>query len=100
MKIHIVTTGGTIEKVYSESSGQVENVAQKIDRYLQSMKLRCVATLPPLAMHHEDLRSTIWKESDGKEVRDMIARSLSLLNEKRDEFQRRKGTNNFELIEK
>ena len=38
MKIHIVTTGGTIEKVYSESSGQVENVAQKIvnhfrDRY-------------------------------------------------------------------
>ncbi len=39
MKIHIVTTGGTIEKVYSESSGQVENVAQKIDRYLQSLRL-------------------------------------------------------------
>jgi L-asparaginase len=39
MKVHIVTTGGTIEKVYSESSGQVENVAQKIDRYLQSLRL-------------------------------------------------------------
>jgi L-asparaginase len=39
MKVHIITTGGTIEKVYSESSGQVENVAQKIDRYLQSLRL-------------------------------------------------------------
>jgi L-asparaginase len=39
MKVHIITTGGTIEKVYSESSGQVENVAQKIDRYLQLLRL-------------------------------------------------------------
>ncbi len=39
MKIHIITTGGTIEKVYSESSGQVENAAQKIDRYLQLLRL-------------------------------------------------------------
>ena len=42
MKVHIVTTGGTIEKIYSERSGQVENVAQKIDRYLQSLRLRSV----------------------------------------------------------
>ena len=35
MKIHIVTTGGTIEKIYSEQSGQVENVVARIDRYLQ-----------------------------------------------------------------
>jgi predicted alpha/beta superfamily hydrolase len=39
MKIQIVTTGGTIEKVYSEQSGQVENVTAKIDRYLQSLRL-------------------------------------------------------------
>jgi L-asparaginase len=39
MIIHIVTTGGTIEKVYSEQSGQVENVVAKIDRYLQSLRL-------------------------------------------------------------
>lgn len=39
MKIHLVTTGGTIEKVYSERSGQVENQAAKIDRYLQSLRL-------------------------------------------------------------
>jgi L-asparaginase len=39
MKIHLVTTGGTIEKIYSEQSGQVQNVTAKIDRYLQSLRL-------------------------------------------------------------
>ena len=39
MKIHLITTGGTIEKVYSEQSGQVENVAAKIDRYLRLLRL-------------------------------------------------------------
>lgn len=39
MRIHLVTTGGTIEKVYSEQSGQVENLTSKIDRYLQSLRL-------------------------------------------------------------
>ena len=39
MKIHLVTTGGTIEKIYSEQSGQVHNVTAKIDRYLQSLRL-------------------------------------------------------------
>ncbi|MDP9169760.1 MAG: asparaginase [Acidobacteriota bacterium] len=39
MKIHLVTTGGTIEKIYSEQSGQVENQAAKIDRYLQLLRL-------------------------------------------------------------
>jgi L-asparaginase len=39
LTIHIVTTGGTIEKVYSEQSGQVENVTAKINRYLQALRL-------------------------------------------------------------
>jgi L-asparaginase len=39
MKIHLITTGGTIEKIYSEQSGQVRNVSAKIDRYLQSLRL-------------------------------------------------------------
>ena len=34
-----MTTGGTIEKVYSESSGQVENAVLKIGRYLDSLRL-------------------------------------------------------------
>ena len=39
MKIHLVTTGGTMEKIYSEQSGKVENLTSKIDRYLQSLRL-------------------------------------------------------------
>ncbi len=39
MKIHLITTGGTIEKIYSEQSGQVENVIAKIDRYLHQLRL-------------------------------------------------------------
>lgn len=39
MKIHLVTTGGTIEKIYSEQSGQVVNLTARIDRYLQLLRL-------------------------------------------------------------
>jgi L-asparaginase len=39
VKIHLITTGGTIEKIYSEQSGQVQNVTAKIDRYLQFLRL-------------------------------------------------------------
>ena len=39
MKIYIVTTGGTIEKIYSEQTGQVENLTAKIDRYLQLLRM-------------------------------------------------------------
>src|SRR5215472_9835062 len=39
MKIYLVTTGGTMEKVYSEQSGQVENLRSKVDRYLSQLRL-------------------------------------------------------------
>jgi L-asparaginase len=39
MKIHLITTGGTIEKIYSEQTGQVENLVAKIDRYLRQLRL-------------------------------------------------------------
>jgi L-asparaginase len=39
MKVHLITTGGTIEKIYSEKSGLVENQVAKIDRYLQYLRL-------------------------------------------------------------
>jgi L-asparaginase len=38
-KIHLITTGGTIEKIYSEQTGQVENLTAKIDRYLHQLRL-------------------------------------------------------------
>ena len=37
--IHLITTGGTIEKVYSEQTGSVQNLDNKIDRYLSRLRL-------------------------------------------------------------
>jgi L-asparaginase len=39
MRIHVVTTGGTIEKIYSEQTGQVENLTARVDRYLHQLRL-------------------------------------------------------------
>ncbi len=37
--IYVVTTGGTIEKAYSEQTGSVANLNSKIERYLQLLRL-------------------------------------------------------------
>lgn len=37
--VYVLTTGGTIEKVYSEPTGSVENLGSKIDRYLGRLRL-------------------------------------------------------------
>jgi L-asparaginase len=38
-KIYLLSTGGTIEKVYSEQRGVVENRVSKLDRYLRMLRL-------------------------------------------------------------
>lgn len=38
-RIHLIATGGTIEKIYSEQKGSVENVASKIETYLGRLRL-------------------------------------------------------------
>lgn len=74
MKIHIITTGGTIEKVYSESSGQVENVAQKIDRYLQSLRLPGIEIEITPLMNKDSLLMT---DADRELIRSVVASKLS-----------------------
>jgi len=39
MIVYLITTGGTIEKVYSEQTGEVANLSTKIDRYLNQLRL-------------------------------------------------------------
>ena len=39
MKIHLLSTGGTIEKIYREQSGRVENAESKIGRYFRLLRL-------------------------------------------------------------
>lgn len=38
-RIYVITTGGTIEKVYSEQTGSVQNLDTKIDRYFRLLRL-------------------------------------------------------------
>src|SRR5580700_647358 len=38
-RIHLLATGGTIEKIYSEQKGSVENVDSKIETYLARLRL-------------------------------------------------------------
>lgn len=37
--VHVITTGGTIEKIYLETKGSVENLENKVDRYLKRLRL-------------------------------------------------------------
>ncbi len=39
MIIHLLSTGGTIEKMYSEQTGNVSNVESKIDRFVERLRL-------------------------------------------------------------
>lgn len=38
-RIHVITTGGTIEKIYSERDGAVENLESRIENYLTRLRL-------------------------------------------------------------
>ena len=38
-RIYVIATGGTIEKVYSEQTGNVQNLDSKIDRYFRMLRL-------------------------------------------------------------
>ena len=47
--IYVLTTGGTMEKVYSGQTGSVSNVDSKIDRYLGRLRLPdCEVNVVPL----------------------------------------------------
>src|SRR5579872_3580582 len=38
-RIHVITTGGTIEKIYSEQNGAVANLESKIETYLGRLRM-------------------------------------------------------------
>ena len=58
MRTIVLTTGGTIEKIYSEQEGAVVNVAQKIGRYLKQLRLpeRDIEVIP--VMNKDSLEMT------------------------------------------
>jgi hypothetical protein len=56
--IYVLTTGGTMEKVYSESSGSVANTENKIDRYLRLLRLPDVELNIVSVMNKDSLEMT------------------------------------------
>ena len=64
-KIYLLSTGGTMEKVYSEQRGVVENRASKLDRYLHMLRLpgSAIQTIP--LMNKDSLEMT---DADRAEV--------------------------------
>ena len=56
--IYLITTGGTIEKAYSEQSGAVLNNASKVGHYLKLLRLPdCEVRVIPL-MNKDSLEMT------------------------------------------
>jgi len=72
-RIYLLSTGGTIEKVYSEQSGTVENRAAKLDRYLRALRLPDADIQTVHLMNKDSLEMT---DADRMEVRDRVGEIL------------------------
>ena len=73
MKLYLLSTGGTIEKVYSEQSGSVENIGAKIDRYLRLLRL---PDLDIEATHLMNKDSLEMSEDDRRKVLESVRERL------------------------
>ena len=72
-RIYLLSTGGTIEKVYSEQTGVVENRAGKLDRYLRMLRLPDCEIQSVQLMNKDSLEMT---DEDRAEVREQVAAIL------------------------
>jgi L-asparaginase len=72
-RIYLLSTGGTIEKVYSEQRGVVENRAAKLNRYLRMLRLPDAEIRTVQLMNKDSLEMT---DADRAEVRDRVAELL------------------------
>jgi L-asparaginase len=57
-RIHLISTGGTIEKVYSEKTGNVQNLDSKIDRYFRLLRLPDAEIVVTHLMNKDSLEMT------------------------------------------
>src|SRR5690348_2185601 len=73
-RIHVITTGGTIEKVYLEQTGNVENVVGKIDRYFQQLRLPDADIDFTHVMNKDSLEMT---DADRQQVLDAVRNKLA-----------------------
>jgi L-asparaginase len=72
-RVQVVTTGGTIEKAYSEQSGAVLNTTSKIGHYLKSLRL------PDLDVHVTPLMNKDSLEMSAEDRAGLVAEVGKLL---------------------
>jgi len=74
LRLSVITTGGTIEKVYSEQTSTVENLDNQIHRYLGRLRLPdCDVQVTPL-MNKDSLEMT---DADRAEILGLVKQMLS-----------------------
>jgi len=74
-RIHLISTGGTIEKVYSEQTGNVQNLDRKIDRYFRLLRLPDADIELTHLMNKDSLEMT---DADRERVLDAVREKLAL----------------------
>lgn len=72
-KVYVLCTGGTIEKVYVEDSGSVQNIDGKIDGYLQRLRLPDLSVQTLRLMNKDSLEMT---DADRDHVLRAVRRKL------------------------
>jgi L-asparaginase len=72
--VYVVTTGGTIEKTYSEQDGCVSNSANKLERYLGRLRLPDSETFVVPLMNKDSLEMT---DQDRQLILDAVKALLS-----------------------
>lgn len=73
LKVNVITTGGTIEKVYSEQTSTVENLDNQIYRYLGRLRLPdCDVSVVPL-MNKDSLEMT---DADRAAILELVQQML------------------------
>jgi L-asparaginase len=72
-RIYVIATGGTIEKVYSEQTGNVQNLDSKIDRYFRLLRLPDAEIQVTHLMNKDSLEMT---DADRARVLDLAREKL------------------------
>lgn len=71
--LYLITTGGTIEKVYLERTGSVANLGRKIGRYLSKLRLPGLKIKTAHIMNKDSLEMT---PADRESVLQMVEKKL------------------------
>ena len=72
--VHLLACGGTIEKVYLEQTGSVQNIEDKIHKYLERLRLPDTRVVPARLMNKDSLEMT---DADRQRVVEAVLQKLT-----------------------